>query len=54
MYYTMYETIVGNVSGAIELGFNTLGEAGSLALGVIFISTITRQITSFKNVKNVR
>ncbi|MGN0144218.1 MAG: threonine/serine exporter family protein [Clostridium sp.] len=51
MYYTMYETIVGNVSGAIELGFNTLGEAGSLALGVIFITTITRQITSFKKVK---
>ncbi len=51
MYYTMYETITGNVSGAIELGLTTLANAGSLALGVIFVSTITRQITNLKNIK---
>ena len=51
MYYTMYETITGNVLGAIELGLNTLANAGSLALGVIFVSTITRQITNLKGVK---
>ncbi|WP_294401826.1 threonine/serine exporter family protein [uncultured Clostridium sp.] len=51
MYYTMYETITGNVSGAIELGLTTIANAGSLALGVIFVSTITRQIANLKKVK---
>lgn len=51
MYYTMYETITGNVSGAIELGLTTIANAGSLALGVIFVSTITRQISNIKKVK---
>lgn len=51
MYYTMYEIITGNTTGAVELGLTTLANAGSLALGVIFVSTITRQITNFKKVK---
>ena len=51
MYYTMYETILGNVSGAVELGLNTLASAGVLALGVIFVSTITRQVVNLKKVK---
>lgn len=51
MYYTMYETITGNVSGSLELGLNTLASAGALALGVIFVSTITRQVTNLKKVK---
>ncbi|NME84375.1 threonine/serine exporter family protein [Clostridium sp. SM-530-WT-3G] len=48
MYYTMYETITGNVQKAIHLGLNTCASAGSLALGVIFVSTITKHITQFK------
>jgi len=51
MYYTMYETILGNVKGAVELGLNTLASAGALALGVIFVSTITRQVMNLKKVK---
>ena len=51
MYYTMYETILGNVSGAVELGLNTLASAGVLALGVIFVSTITRQVVNLKKAK---
>ncbi len=51
MYYTMYETITGNLSGAVELGLNTLASAGSLALGLIFVSTITKQVTNLKRVK---
>ena len=51
MYYTMYETILGNVKGAVELGLNTLASAGALALGVIFVSTITKQVTNLKKVK---
>ena len=51
MYYTMYETILGNVKGAVELGLNTLASAGALALGVIFVSTITKQVINLKKVK---
>jgi uncharacterized membrane protein YjjB (DUF3815 family) len=51
MYYTMYETIKGNVKEAVALGLNTLSSAGVLALGVIFVSTITRQVTNLKKVK---
>ena len=51
MYYTMYQTITGNVSGAVALGLNTLASAGALALGVIFVSTITKQVTNLKKVK---
>lgn len=52
MYYTMYETITGDVSSAIESGLSTIADAGSLALGVIFVSTITKQITNFKSIKS--
>lgn len=51
MYYTMYETISGNINRAVELGVNTLASAGTLALGVIFVSTITKQVTNLKKVK---
>lgn len=51
MYYTMYETITGNVDRAIELGLNTFASAGSLALGVIVVSTITKQVTHLKQVR---
>ena len=51
MYYTMYETIKGNISGAVEVGLTTLASAGALALGVIFVSTITKQVTNIKKMK---
>lgn len=51
MYYTMYETITGNVDKAIQLGLNTCASAGSLALGVIFVSTITKHVTHLKQAK---
>ena len=51
MYNTMYETITGNVDKAIQLGLNTCASAGSLALGVIFVSTITKHVTQLKATK---
>ena len=51
MYNTMYEVISGNINSAIESGLNTLASAGTLALGVIFVSTITRQLTNLKKAK---
>ena len=48
MYYTMYEAINGNILESIKLGLNTLSSAGSLALGILFVSTITRLFMSAK------
>jgi len=45
MYNAMYEAITGNLYGALEHVIDTLSRAGTLASGIIFISTITRQFT---------
>ena len=48
MYYTMLATINGDLQNAVHLGINTLANAGTLALGVIFRSTITSLIFRVK------
>lgn len=48
MYYTMLEVINGDINKALELGINALASAGTLSLGVIFVSTITKLIVSHK------
>ena len=54
MYYTMYEAINGNILESITLGLNTLSSAGSLALGILFVSTLTRLIMSAKKKREFR
>ncbi len=44
VYNTVYEFIVGDYIKAIDYGINTLAIAGALALGIIFVSTIFRNI----------
>ncbi|MBD7910167.1 MULTISPECIES: threonine/serine exporter family protein [Clostridium] len=51
MYNTMYEVITGNITRALELAINTLSSAGTLVLGIIFVSTITRQLKVIKKIK---
>lgn len=48
MYYTMLEVITGDINKALEIGINTIASAGTLALGIIFVSTITRFVVSYK------
>lgn len=48
MYYTMLEAVNGNVSKSLDLGLNTIASAGTLALGIIFVSTITKLIIAHK------
>ena len=48
MYYTMYEAVTGTVTGSLELGLKALSSAGTLVIGMIFVSTITRLITKLK------
>ena len=54
MYYTMYEAINGNIMKSIELGMNTISSAGSLALGIIFVSTLTRLLMRAKRKREIR
>lgn len=59
MYYTMYEAVNGNIITSIELGLKTLANAGSLALGIILVSTLTRLFflakrkTEFKELEKI-
>ena len=53
MYYTMYEAINGNIMESIELGLNTISSAGSLALGILFVSTLTRLLMSAKRKREI-
>ena len=46
--------INGNILESITLGLNTLSSAGSLALGILFVSTLTRLIMSAKKKREFR
>lgn len=47
IYNCIYNYILGNYMQAIDYGVVTLCNAGALALGVIFISTIFRGVKAF-------
>lgn len=49
MYNTMLHAIQGNVDLSLQIGISTLSSAGTLALGVIFVSSITRLITGYRH-----
>ncbi|MGL5646625.1 MAG: threonine/serine exporter family protein [Clostridium sp.] len=51
MYYTMYAAVSGDTIKALNLAIDTLSNAGALALGILFISTITRHYYIQKNKK---
>lgn len=42
IYYTMEYCIVGNTERFLETGLHTLGIAGSLAMGILFVSSLVR------------
>lgn len=46
MYRMAVEAINNDSMMAVQIGVETIGYAGTLALGVIFVSTITRVITN--------
>lgn len=48
MYYTMVEAITGDVMNSLEIGIKTIASAGTLALGIILVSTITKTIIKNK------
>lgn len=51
MYYTMLETIHGNITKALTLCLQTLSIAGAIAVGVILVSSLTKLIFMKSNKK---
>lgn len=52
MYYTMHEAIKGNFDASINMLMSTISSAGCLALGILFVSTVTRIISRKRIVIN--
>ncbi|MBU5269329.1 threonine/serine exporter family protein [Clostridium cochlearium] len=48
MYYTMLETIKGDINKALTEGLNTLTIAGVIAIGIILVSSIVKLINYYK------
>lgn len=48
MYNTMFETVQGNIDKSLRTGINTLAIAGTIAVGVFMVSSISKASTLFK------
>lgn len=51
MYYTMLETIKGDINKALSEGLITLTIAGVIAIGIILVSSIVKLINYYKTYK---
>ncbi|SKA75836.1 Uncharacterized membrane protein YjjB, DUF3815 family [Clostridium sp. USBA 49] len=45
MYYTMLESVQGNINNFLSTGLNTLSSAGAIAVGILLASSVTKVIT---------
>lgn len=48
MYYTMYQSIVGNATKSLSLGIETIFNAGAIALAPMVVSSVTKVILAIK------
>jgi len=48
MYYTMLESIRGNINTSLNYGLETLTSAGAIAVGIILVSSTSKYITLFR------
>ncbi len=48
MFYTMLESLKGNTTKVLALGCNTLMLAGSIAIGIVLVSSFTKLFFSTK------
>ncbi len=44
MYYTMLESVQGNINKFLSIGLNTISSAGAIAVGILLASSITKMI----------
>lgn len=54
VYNTVYEFIVGNYAKGADYCMSTLAASGALALGVIFVSAIFRNVNMHKTIRNIK
>lgn len=54
MYYTMLESVQGNINQFLSIGLNTLSSAGAIAVGILLASSITKVIIIIKRKKTSR
>jgi uncharacterized membrane protein YjjB (DUF3815 family) len=52
MYYAMLESVQGNVSRSLEIGVETLSNAGALAIGIVLASSFSRILIILKAKKS--
>ena len=52
MYYTMLAIVHNDLSEALSSGISTLSTAAVMALGILFVSTLSRGITYFRKTKS--
>ncbi|MCT8975983.1 threonine/serine exporter family protein [Clostridium sp. CX1] len=48
MYYTMYETVQGNINSSLALGIQTIAIAGTVAVTVFLVSSISKTMVLFR------
>ena len=52
MYYTMLAIVHNDLSEALSTGISTLSTAAVMALGILFVSTLSRGINYFRKTKS--
>lgn len=52
MYYTMLTIVHNDLSEALSTGISTLSTAAVMALGILFVSTLSRGIAYFRKTKS--
>ena len=52
MYYTMLAIVHNDLSEALSTGISTLSTAAVMALGILFVSTLSRGIAYFRKTKS--
>ncbi|MCH3964122.1 MAG: threonine/serine exporter family protein [Clostridium sp.] len=53
MYNTMFETVQGNIDKSLETGIKTLAIAGTIAVGVFSVSSISKAYVLFRRKINI-
>lgn len=48
MYYTMLESVQGNINSFLSTGLDTLSSAGAIAVGILLASSLTKVILIIK------
>lgn len=51
MYYTMFESIQGNIDKSLTLGLQTIGGAGAIAVATVLVASTTKVILTIKKGK---